>query len=148
RTIVRYALDLDAGTLGDAETVIDFAGDPAVPDGMLLAPATESGEESLIVAMFFPGVADHGETRQYRLDSGDLIHTWRTVGSPQNTCPQLVDSDDGIALVITTAVENYDDEQQQQCPNAGCLFIGQTEFALAQYDADSLCPALPATMIS
>jgi sugar lactone lactonase YvrE len=124
RQIVRYQIDIVAGTLSDAEVVIDFAGDPAVPDGAILTP----DQSGIIVSMFRPEAADHGETRWYDRISGQLQCVWQTPGSPQNTCPALVRQDGAIKLVITTAVEHMTAADQQQCPNAGRLFIGDTDF--------------------
>lgn len=125
RKIVRYQLDLARGTLGDAETIVDFEGDAAVPDGQIISP----DRKSLIVAMFNPNVADHGETRMYDIASGQLQHVWITPKSPQNTCPVLIQHDGGIALVMTTAVENFDAAAQSDCPNAGRLFFAETHFS-------------------
>lgn len=124
RQIVRYQIDIVSGTLSEAEVVIDFAGDPAVPDGAILTP----DQSGIIVSMFRPQVADHGETRWYDRISGQLQCVWQTPGSPQNTCPALVRQDGAIKLVITTAVEHMTATDQQQCPNAGRLFIGDTDF--------------------
>lgn len=124
RQIVRYQIDIVSGTLSEAEVVIDFAGDPAVPDGAILTP----DQSGIIVSMFRPEVADHGQTRWYDRISGQLQCVWQTPGSPQNTCPALVRQDGAIKLVITTAVEHMTATDQQQCPNAGRLFIGDTDF--------------------
>jgi len=51
--------------------------------------------------------------------------TWQTLGSPQNTCPALVRHENALRLVITTAVENLSGAEQQKCPNAGRLFLGE-----------------------
>jgi sugar lactone lactonase YvrE len=121
RKVVSYSLDITAGRLGDAEGVLDFAGDPAVPDGAILTP----DNTGVIVAMFRPESADHGETRLYDLATGKLRCTWQTAGSPQNTCPALVRHDGLLKLVITTAAENMNAEVLEQCPNAGRLFLGE-----------------------
>ncbi len=124
RQIAAYDLDIEAGKLGPRSVLIDLSDDPAVPDGMILTP----DGSGVIVAMFHPGGVSVGETRHYDFASGKLVIVWQTVGSPQNTCPQLVPLAGRIALVITTAVENMDEATQQACPNAGCLFIGETNF--------------------
>ena len=123
RQVVAYSLDLASASLGPAEVLIDFAGDPALPDGAILTP----DGSGLIVAMFRPEVAACGETRWYDLDSGELRCTWQSAGSPQNTCPALVRVGGRLKLLITTAVENMTAEDRQQCPNAGQLFIADIE---------------------
>ena len=131
RTIVRYALDIEEGTLGVPETVIDLTEDPAVPDGMVEAP----DGKRLIVAMFHPGNVEHGQTRMYDIVSGEIQCVWETKHSRQNTCPALVNHNGEVKLIVTTAVENMSDEDLAQCPNAGQLFMGETDFSV-----DSLAP--------
>ncbi len=123
RQVVRYPIDIPAGRLGDAQVVIDFAGDPAVPDGAIVTP----DQTGIIVAMFRPEVAEYGETRLYDLSTGELKCTWQTLGSPQNTCPAIVRHETSLKLVITTAVEHMSQVDQQKCPNAGRLFIGEVD---------------------
>ena len=123
RQLVSYPIDLKTGQLGDAEVVIDFTGDPAVPDGAVLTP----DGTGIVVAMFRPEVAEFGETRLYDLQTGNLLTTWQTMGSPQNTCPAFVRVDGKLKLLITTAVEHMSDEAQHQCPNAGRIFIAETD---------------------
>jgi len=124
RQVVSYPIDIEAGTLGDATVILDFAGDPAVPDGAVLTP----DHTGIIVAMFRPEVADYGETRLYDLSTGTLQCTWQTPGSPQNTCPALVRHENSLKLIITTAVEHMSAADQEKCPNAGRLFLGEFDF--------------------
>lgn len=124
RQVAAYDLDIAAGTLGPRRVLLDLTDDPAVPDGAILTP----DGTGLIISMFnFHGPGD-GETRLYDLSDGSVKTIWRTPGSPQNTCPNLIGCDGRVVLVITTAVENMSDEVLAQCPNAGCLFIGETDF--------------------
>ena len=124
RQIVQYKIDIAGGTLSDAKVVIDFAGDPAVPDGAILTP----DQSGIIVSMYHPGAADYGETRWYDRTSGELQCVWQTPGSPQNTCTALVRHEGSLKLIITTAVEHMSEADQQQCSNAGRLFFGETDF--------------------
>lgn len=124
RQIVSYPIDTDNAILGDAEVVIDLTDDPAVPDGAILTP----DGAGVIVSMFLPGVADYGQTRLYDIASGELKIVWQTAGSPQNTCPALVQQGDKLKLIITTAVENMDAAAQSACPNAGKLFAADVDF--------------------
>lgn len=131
RKLVAYRLDIAAGTLSPPRTVIDFAGDPAVPDGAILTP----DRTGIIVAMFHPGAAEYGQTRWYDLASGDLRAVWQTPGSPQNTCPALVPQGEQLKLLITTAVEHLSAADRAACPQAGQLFIADTDFAAADGSA-------------
>jgi sugar lactone lactonase YvrE len=124
RQIAAYSLDISAGTLGERRVLIDMTQDPAVPDGMLITP----DGKGVIVSMFHPGGAPYGQARHYDLATGELLTVWQTPSSPQNTCPQLIAFDSKIALVMTTAVEHMDEATLKSCPNAGCLFIGETDF--------------------
>ena len=123
RKIVGYDLDISAGTLGPARTLVDLTADPAVPDGAILTP----NGHSVIVSMYNPNPAAYGETRQYSLANGELEVVWRTEGSPQNTCPGFVMFEGKVFLVITTAVEHMPAERRGDSPNAGCLFAAATE---------------------
>ncbi len=137
RTVVSYQIDIDRGTLGKPQIVLDLTDDPAVPDGAILTP----DGTGIIVAMFRPEVADHGETRLYDIATGTLQCTWQTPGSPQNTCPALVRHAGSLKLIITTAVEHMSEADQQACPNAGRLFIADTDFA---DEGGPLAPHYPA----
>lgn len=123
RQICCFDLDIPGGRLGESSVVIDFTGDPAVPDGAIVTP----DETGIIVAMFRPEVADWGETRWYDIASGELRCVWQTPGSPQNTCPALVRIDGQMKLLITTAVEHMDEHAQSACGNAGKIFIGDID---------------------
>ena len=123
RRIVEYPIDIDQATLGDPQVLIDLTRDPGVPDGAVLTP---DGNE-LIVSIFLPQSAPHGETRLYDLATGNCRIVWETSGSPQNTCPALVRVDDSLKLVITTAVEHLTPDDRQACPHAGHLFVADTD---------------------
>ncbi len=124
RKVVAYSLDIEAGVLGEPRTVIDLTNDESVPDGAILTP----DGNSMIISMYNPNPAPWGETRQYSLNDGTLQRVWQTPESPQNTCPQLVEYQGKICLVITTAVEHMPVERQASSVNAGSLFIAETEF--------------------
>lgn len=134
RQVAAYDLDIAGGSLGQRRVLLDLTADPAVPDGAILTP----DGSGLIVSMFyFQGAAD-GETRHYRLADGALQTVWKTPGSPQNTCPNLVQVGDRVKLVITTASENMSADVLAASPNAGCLFVADTDF-----DRPTDMPAFP-----
>lgn len=120
RKVVRYDLDIVGGRLGPASTVIDLESATGFPDGMVLSPDGRSA----IISFYNPDEAEFGLTQQYSLNSGQLEHSWRTPGSPQNTCPLLLPMPDGTTkLVITTAVEHMPAERHARAKRSGCLFI-------------------------
>ncbi|MCO8123631.1 SMP-30/gluconolactonase/LRE family protein [Stieleria sp. TO1_6] len=130
RQVVRYQLDIDGGSLGPAEVVLDLTADPAVPDGAILTP----DGSGLIVSMFLPQAAAYGETRLYDLTTGQCQTIWRTPLSPQNTCPALVAENGTLKLVITTAVENMTADDQAVCTNAGRIFVADSGLAVGSWN--------------
>jgi sugar lactone lactonase YvrE len=124
KTITVSDLDIATGRIGPAQVVLDFTSEEVFPDGMILTP----DHRSLIVAVYNPNDADFGEARQYGLTDGQLEAVWECPGAPQVTCPQLLQTDSGIKLVLTTAIEHLPPERLALQPNAGCLFIGDTDF--------------------
>lgn len=124
KTVVAYPLDLKTPALGEPRIVVDLRDGDGVPDGMILTP----DEKGVIVALYNPSEVHFGEARQYSLATGAVEAVWRTPGSPQVTCPQLIAMDGKIRLVLTTAVETMPAERRVNAPNAGCLFVGETPF--------------------
>ncbi len=125
KQIVRYSLDLNAGSVGDPLVILDLTEEAVFPDGMIITP----DGRSLIVALYDPGDPEAGAARQYGLENGKLEAVWTCPGSPRVTCPQLVRVDGSVKLLLTTAVEHMPPDQQQRHPNAGCLFLGDTDFS-------------------
>lgn len=124
KQIVRQKLDINEGKVSDEKVVVDLTSENVFPDGMILTP----DHQSLIVALYDPGDPTAGAARQYRLADGQLEAVWHCPGSPRVTCPQLVRHDGKVKLLLTTAVEHMTAEQQERHPNAGCLFLGDTDF--------------------
>ena len=124
RRITRSTISIADGTLGPPETIVDMTDENVFPDGMIITP----DRTSLIVAVYNPGDSDRGEARQYDLQSGTLQRTWICPGAIQVTCPQLVELNGSVWLILTTAVENMQAERRKRQPDAGCLFIGDTDF--------------------
>lgn len=124
KTVVRYELDVTDGRLSPPEVVVDLRAGDAFPDGMI---ATPDGT-SVIIAFYDPADAAFGVAKQFSLATGDEEAVWRTEKSPRVTCPQLVERDGQIKLILTTADEGMTPEQQAMHTSAGALFIGDTEF--------------------
>ncbi len=124
KTVVRYDLDIDTGTLSESAIVVDLRDGNVFPDGMIVTP----DEQSVIVAIYNPNDAPHGEARQYGIEDGCLEAVWKTPQSPQVTCPQLIEVAGRVKLILTTAVERMPPSRQLHSQNAGCLFVADTDF--------------------
>ena len=127
KTITRCALDIEAGTVGNVQIIVDLTAEHVFPDGMIVTP----DRQSVIVALYDPGDPVAGAARQYSLLSGELEAVWTCPGSPRVTCPQLIVADGTVKLLLTTAVEHMAPEQRQRHRNAGSLFVGDTNFTSA-----------------
>ena len=124
RQLASYEIKISQGTLGERKVVLDFHDFEGFPDGMVLAP----DGDSVIISFYNPNRAEYGETRQYRLSDGKVLRTWLTKNAPQATCPQLIEFDGKVHLVMTTAVEHMSVERQAESNQSGSLFIAKTEF--------------------
>jgi sugar lactone lactonase YvrE len=124
KTITASDLDIGEGRVGQPTVIVDLTSEDLFPDGMILTP----DHNSLIVALYNPHDVESGEARQYRIRDGALEAVWECPGAAQVTCPQLFRTASGVKLVLTTAVEHLAPERLANQPNAGCLFIGDTEF--------------------
>lgn len=124
KTVTLTPLDPNTGTLGEPRVIVDVTAEDIFPDGLILTP----DGQSVIIAFYDPGDPDAGVARQYGIASGEIEHVWSCPQSPRVTCPQLVEHDGRIRLLLTTAVEGMEEERLRQHVNAGCLFIGDTEF--------------------
>jgi sugar lactone lactonase YvrE len=124
KKVVSYQIDLEEGSLSDPETILDLNNVESFPDGMITTP----DGKSVIIAFFNPNPANEGEARQYSIETGNLETVWKLEHSPQVTCPQLINLDGEIKLVLTTAVENMSEVQKLNSTNAGCLFLANTDF--------------------
>ncbi len=124
KTVVRYQLDVAAGTLSDAEVVLDLNSREDFPDGMI---ATPDGN-GVIIAFYNPHDRDTGQCVQFSLETRQEEAIWKTEKAPRVTCPQLLQVDGAVKIVLTTAVEDMPAEMLERHSNSGCLFIGDTEF--------------------
>lgn len=122
RKVVRYRMDVAARTATPDGTALDLSNEPGLPDGMC-----DCGDGSVIVAFYNPDPVEAGRAVRYDLTTGAAIEEWTTPGSPRVTCPLLVQRPDGVKLLLTTAAEGMPAEQREKCPNAGCLFIANTD---------------------
>ena len=126
RQVVEYELDIDRAALIQRRVVLDFNGQDAVPDGMTIT----ADHKSIIISFYNPTDAPFGETRQYDVETSQLMCIWRTPRSPQATCPALIKTANGaVKLIITTAVEFMPAERRGRADQAGMIFVADTPFA-------------------
>jgi sugar lactone lactonase YvrE len=124
RNVVRYRLDVAARTATPDGVALDLADQIGFPDGMC-----DCGDGSVIIAFYNPDFAEAGKAIRFDLVTGKAVEEWTTPGSPRVTCPLLVKRSDGVKLILTTATEGMPAEMRARCPNAGCLFIADTQLA-------------------
>jgi len=124
RKVARYRLDVAARTATPDGTALDLGGETGFPDGMC-----DCGDGTVVVAFYNPDFADAGRAVRFDLANGKAIEEWLTPGSPRVTCPLLVKRPDGVKLILTTATEGMPTDMHDRCPNAGCLFIADTQLA-------------------
>ncbi|MFM8270783.1 MAG: SMP-30/gluconolactonase/LRE family protein [Gemmata sp.] len=123
RKVVRYRLDVGARTAAPDGVALDLTTEPGFPDGMCAC-----GPGEVIVAFYNPDPVEAGRAVRYSLATGEAIEEWLTPGSPRVTCPLLVQRGNSVKLILTTATEGMPAEQRVKCPNAGCLFVADTQF--------------------
>ncbi|MEZ6042267.1 MAG: SMP-30/gluconolactonase/LRE family protein [Planctomycetaceae bacterium] len=124
KTITSSVLNIDAGILSEPRVIVDLSDEEVFPDGMIVTP----DHKSLIVALYDPGDPHFGAARQYSLQEGQLETIWTCAGSPRVTCPQLIEHEGRVRLVLTSAVEHMPADQQKRHPQAGAIFVGDTSF--------------------
>jgi sugar lactone lactonase YvrE len=118
RKVVRYRLDVAARTATPDGVAIDLTNETGLPDGM-----RNCGDGTAVIALYNPKFAEFGKAIRFNLSSGEAIEEWLTPGSPRVTCPSV----EGSRLILTTAIEGMPEEMRANCPNAGCLFIGDID---------------------
>lgn len=124
QTVVEYRLDAEQGRLSEERVVLDLTELDIFPDGMVAT----ADRQSVIIAFYNPGDAPHGVVRQYGLETGVVECEWQLPGSPQVTCPLLVQWKGEVQLLATTAAENMSTERRARYPQAGSPFSASTSF--------------------
>jgi len=122
RKVVRYRLDVATRTATPDGVALDLADQVGFPDGMC-----DCGDGTVIIAFYNPDFAQAGKAIRFDLATGTAVEEWTTPGSPRVTCPLLVKQPDGVKLILTTATEGMSADMRAKCPNAGCLFIADTQ---------------------
>lgn len=136
RKVVRYQINTELGIIESERVLVDLSAVSGVPDGMTSTP----DGKSIIVSLYNPDPAPFGRTLQISIESGDIEKTWTTLDSPQATCPQLIQWNGRLWMIITTAVEYMPRERQNDSKNAGGLFIVDLDLPLDAASYRNLVP--------
>ena len=123
RVVSRYRLDLERRSLVEEGIAVDLRPVDGFPDGM-----ADVGDGTAIIAMYNPGPVNDGRAYHYNLGTGERLGEWVVPGSPRVTCPLLVEQENCVQLVLTTAVEGMPADRRRDCSHAGELFIAETTF--------------------
>ncbi len=124
KQISRYQFDAGLRRAQSKESVIAPDRLPGFPDG--LRPSPDGA--SIIVAFYNPEPIADGRALEIRLSDGAILTEWIVPGSPRVTCPEFVELDGNVKLLLTTAVEGMSNEIRQFAPGAGNLYIADTPF--------------------
>jgi sugar lactone lactonase YvrE len=124
RNVVRYRIDLEARRVDSPEVALDLNNQEGFPDGMV-----DAGDGTVIIAFYNPAVVPDGRAVRFDLRTRTAIEEWIVPGSPRVTCPLLLERDDHVRLILTTASEGMPGEQRRICPHSGDLFIAETTLA-------------------
>ncbi len=122
--VVSYRLNTEQGALSDERVVVDLKHLDMFPDGMVLTP----DGQSLVVAFYNPNDVATGQAQQFAISSGQLQRVWQCELSPRVTCPQWIEYEGRVHLVLTTAIEHMPEDQQSRYKHAGCLFCGDSDY--------------------
>lgn len=123
RKVAKYRREVGVKSATADGVALDLSGEPGFPDGMC-----DCGDGTVIVAFYNPDPIPAGRAVRYDLATGIAVEEWTTPGSPRVTCPALVQRPDGVKLILTTATEGMPADQRRMCPEAGNLFIADTDF--------------------
>lgn len=114
-TIRQYDFDLKAGTLSNGKVVIDFADEDGFPDGM-----TSDTEGCLWIAHYAGS-----KVSRWNPSTGEKLLEVHVPAPNVTSCAFI---GDGLnRLAITTAREGMDEEALAEYPDAGSVFIIDTE---------------------
>jgi sugar lactone lactonase YvrE len=112
-TVRAFDFDGDRGTISNARVLIDQAGGPGTPDGLSV-----DADGDLWVAMW-----GAGRINQYAADG--VLRQQLIVPAEQATCCAFAGP--GLhRLYVTTATEDFDDEQRRADPAAGLVYRFET----------------------
>jgi sugar lactone lactonase YvrE len=124
RSVVRYRSEVGSRVAKFDGVALDLRDQPGFPDGMC-----GCGDGTAVIAFYNPEPVAAGRAVRFDLTSGRMIEEWTTPGSPRVTCPLLVKRPDGVKLILTTATEGMPSDIRTTCPEAGNLFIADTNLA-------------------
>lgn len=114
-TVRQFTFDLKTGTFEEGEVVVNFKDEDGFPDGMT------SDEEGFLWIAHFAG----GKVSRWNPETGEKVLEV-SVDAPNVTSCCFI-GDDLNQLAITTAREGMDEEALNAQPDAGSVFIVDTD---------------------
>lgn len=130
KKISRYRMDAGMERVL-SRSVIEPSGFAAgFPDGMRAAP-NETGrmeDESVVVAFYNPESVADGFVQQIRVADGVVLCEWVVPGAPRVTCPEFVEMDGEVKLLLTTALEGMPADVRKLAPGSGAIYLADTPF--------------------
>jgi sugar lactone lactonase YvrE len=124
RTITRYRLSPDLGTVLEHSPVTLPGNLPSIPDGLRPDP----DGESILVAFFNPELVSDGVAQLIRIADGEALAEWKIPGSPRVTCPEIILHQEKVCAIFSTASEGMTVAHHSLAPLAGAFFIAETPF--------------------
>lgn len=130
KKISRYRIDAGMQRVLSRSVVESRGFAPGFPDGMRPAPnpTGRMEDESVVVAFYNPEPATDGLVQQIRVADGAVLCEWVVPGAPRVTCPEFVEMDGEVKLLLTTAVEGMPEDLRKMTPGSGALYIADTGF--------------------
>ena len=114
RVVYAFAFDRDHGTISDRRVLVTVAEEVGAPDGMTVDAAGDLW------------VAIYGGGRVHRYSPDGVLRQAITVPAKQTTCCGFAGP--GLnRLYVTTATENWSDEQRRAEPAAGLVYRFDTD---------------------
>ncbi|MFC5863820.1 SMP-30/gluconolactonase/LRE family protein [Acidicapsa dinghuensis] len=130
KTISTYRIDARMERVVSRSVVESSGFATGFPDGMRAAPNNTGRmeDESVVVAFYNPELVPDGIVQQIRVRDGAVLCEWVVPGAPRVTCPEFVEMDGEVKLLLTTAVEGMASEGRSVAPGSGAMYLADTGF--------------------
>ncbi len=123
KTVTRYVIDGEFRVVSQSPVIAPELL-PGFPDGLRPTP----DGTSVVIAFYNPEPVADGRALEIRLSDGAILTEWIVPGSPRVTCPEFIEMDGAVKLLLTTAVEGMPETTRQFAPGAGNIYIADTPY--------------------